>query len=374
MTQVATSAAAGDFGDLVARWDAIELRLETAEDNARKAGEAWLRDALDAAIKLEFSTIPPYLCALWSIEDQAAPAADSIRRIVQEEMLHMALACNMLVALGGTPRIAEPGFAPLYPGRLAGGVHAELEVGLAGLSDEVLRTFMIIELPEKPVQAETDELKSAAALDHDLSGHDTIGRFYDRLEVAFLILRPDFSTDRQIAGPLAWFPIRDLGDMHEAISLIKSQGEGATLTPLEHAPTAAGDVELAHFYRFLEIYARRRIEFLPDRGIWGFGSPLERPACYPMAPVPPGGHPGPGRSVPPQVAELLDRFDDRYRTLLGQLHRLWAEGDQGALVRAIDAMFSLEADARALMQIPIDPLNPSSGTYGPCFRPSGQSQ
>lgn len=370
MTGLGDTAARRDFGDLVTRWDALAPRLAADRDE----GMAWLHDALDAAIKLEFSTIPPYLCALWSVEDQSAPVADAIRRIVQEEMLHMALACNMLVAIGGTPRIAEPGFAPVYPGPLAGGVHAGLEVGLAGLSDAVLEAFMVIELPEKPAAHETDELAAwALRLDHDLAGHETIGQFYDRLERAFTCLRPALSTDRQIAGPLAWFPVRDLDDVHEAITLIKHQGEGSALAPLEHDPIRPGDIELAHYYRFLEIRAGRRIAYCPERRVWGFGAePLERPAIRPMAPVPPGGHPAPGRTVPPEVGTMLARFDERYTTLLAQLGAVWAEGDQGKLVQAIETMFSLEADARALMRIPIDPSNPASGTYGPCFRATGE--
>jgi Ferritin-like len=32
-----------------------------------------LRDALQLAMQIEFSTIPPYLCALWSIDTNADP-------------------------------------------------------------------------------------------------------------------------------------------------------------------------------------------------------------------------------------------------------------------------------------------------------------
>ena len=62
----------------------------------------WLKKSLQAAITLEFATIPPYLSALWSIKDELHPVAKSIREVAQEEMLHMALACNMLASLGVT--------------------------------------------------------------------------------------------------------------------------------------------------------------------------------------------------------------------------------------------------------------------------------
>jgi Ferritin-like len=47
-----------------------------------------LRDALQLAMQLEFSTIPPYLCALWSIDTNADPGgvAALIETIVIQEM------------------------------------------------------------------------------------------------------------------------------------------------------------------------------------------------------------------------------------------------------------------------------------------------
>ena len=365
-----------DFADLVARWDALAGGAETGgpetggpETGGTALGDArlaWLHDALDAAIKLEFSTIPPYLCALWSIEDQSSPVADSIRRIVQEEMLHMALACNMLVAVGGTPRIHEPGFAPVYPGKLAGGVHPDLTVGLGPLSPEALRAFMIIELPEVSDDPATKHLRDAAGIDFDREGHATIGEFYDRLEAAFAAIDPEFSMDRQIAGPLAWFPVRDLADVREAVSLIKHQGEGSDKAPTEYED---GPPEMAHFYRFLEIHVGRRIVHTlgPEGGRWDFGEAIAAPAVAPMAPVPPGGWPGNGPSAPPEAVSLLDAFDAAYTRLLDELGHLWAEGDQGRLIHAIEAMFALQAPARALMRIPV-PGRADGATYGPCFR------
>lgn len=95
-------------------------------------------------------------------------------------------------------------------------------------------------------------------------------------------------------------------------------------------------------------------------------------ALWSMAPVPPVGHPAPGRTAAPEVGAMLARLDARYTTLLAQLGAVWAEGDQGKLVQAIETMFSLEADARVLMRIPIDPNDPASGTHGPCFRATGE--
>jgi len=68
-----------------------------------------LEDALQTAMQLEFSTIPPYLCAQWSINSNSDPSnvAGLIQNIVIQEMLHFALAGNMLNAIGRTPSIAN---------------------------------------------------------------------------------------------------------------------------------------------------------------------------------------------------------------------------------------------------------------------------
>ena len=107
----------------------------------------WLERALQSAVSVEFSTIPPYLCALWSIKDPMHPVAKSIRNVVHEEMLHMSLACNMLTAIGRVPRINHPNAVPRYPGHIPGMVHPELRVTLSGLTDASLDVFIAIEAP-----------------------------------------------------------------------------------------------------------------------------------------------------------------------------------------------------------------------------------
>src|SRR4051812_23194509 len=112
------------------------MRLSTTRDLA------WLREALQAAVELEFFTLPPYLTALWSIQDQQHPAAATIRAVVYEEMQHMALACNLLAGIGGTPRINRSPAVPEYPRPLPGGVKPRLTVGLSGLTKDLVSVFM----------------------------------------------------------------------------------------------------------------------------------------------------------------------------------------------------------------------------------------
>src|SRR5438445_6847693 len=68
-----------------------------------------LQEHLQWAIELEHSTIPPYLCALYSIEaGHNAEAAEVLSSVMVEEMLHLTLADNLVNAVGGRPRLDIP--------------------------------------------------------------------------------------------------------------------------------------------------------------------------------------------------------------------------------------------------------------------------
>ena len=77
-----------------------------------------LKELLQAAVELELATIPPYLCALYSMRPVGNEEAKLvIRSVVVEEMLHMVLAANVLNAIGGEPRVTGD-HAPRYPHEL----------------------------------------------------------------------------------------------------------------------------------------------------------------------------------------------------------------------------------------------------------------
>jgi rubrerythrin len=310
----------------------------------------WLERALQSAVSVEFSTIPPYLAALWSIKDQMHPVAASIRNVVQEEMLHMALACNMLTAIGCVPRINDPMMVPSYPGPIPGQVHPELTVSLSGLSDASLDIFIAIEAPSQgEVTASIGQGNS----------YKTIGAFYRAILGAFRTLKPALRTERQVTGPLAYTVMADIAAVEAAISLILDQGEGSEALPeVEHTR------ELAHYYRFLEIRHGRRCSGVDAKRQPVFeGAALERPAVWPMAVVPKGGYTQ--DAVPADVWTMIDGIDQTFTLLLDRLQVVWEHGDQSALVHAIETMFGLTQQAQSLMSMKIG-NGPTH--YGPCFR------
>lgn len=323
-----------------------------------------LKAALQGAVSLEFSTLPPYLTALWSIRDNRSEVANSIREVLQEEMLHMALACNMLTAIGGTPEIRTA--VPHYPGKLPMDVHPELTVGLSGLNDDVLRAFMEIERPAHPghfasLDASRDLEKSETA-EHDPEKTDyTIGQFYDALLTTFRETQPAFRADRQITGPLAWFVIRDLDDVQRAIATIETQGEGSEGSP------DASEGNLSHYFRFAELLERKRLEQDPQTGTWRFRAPITfdlSSDVLPVGPAPIGGYDN--LTAPdPEARRLLHRFNSTYSEVVDLLDLAWREdGGQAHLWRGIGLMFDLEKSALPLMQI----ARPDGLNYGPDFR------
>lgn len=320
----------------------------------------WLKQALQTAARLEFATIPPYLCALWSLKEASGPAYESLREVVMEEMLHLGLVANMLTTLGETPAF-YPDAAPAYPCKLPGGVRPGLTIPLQGLTRSAIKdVFMEIEKPH-----------------HDISGLDdtdetdpTIGDFYTAIGDTFEQFSTAISGQRQLARNLriragvnaVLFKILTIEDVRKALHIIKEQGEGTATSPIDHAKMMAAD--LAHYFRFAELYVGRAFQIDSTTGRFDFiGDPIELPPTYPMAVVPPGGYLA--AAVPAAVAELLQEFDQTYTTMLQQLHAAWQQGQIGKLNASVATMFSMTDLATALMQQEITPGGP---TYGPCFR------
>jgi hypothetical protein len=312
-----------------------------------------LRRALQTALELEHSTIPPYLCALFSLKPGSNywPAA-VIRSIVREEMLHMALVCNLLNAVGGTPRIDQPSFVPTYPGPLPGGLRPYLTVHLRKASIEQIRdVFMGIEEPERTLEpAERHRL--------------TIGWFYRQIAKAFEDLDDDgalFSGDRarqveEWHGKGSLFAVHNLETAKRAIAEIVEQGEGAS----PHDPEAGG--EIAHYYRFEEIVRGRRM--VAHDGTFSFSGdpiPFDQEGVFPMRDDPNT------KTLPPGSAarHSSQRFDDIYGNLLTALQRVF-DGHPQELGDAIGLMYALQVSGRGLMEVPTAPG--SDTTAGPSFR------
>ena len=320
--------------------------------------DAWLKKSLQAAIELELATLPPYLCAKWSIKGGpgAQDISDLIDTVVQEEMTHLGLVCNLLKGIGGTPKIAE-GYRDNvhYPGPLPGGVRPRLTVFLSGLTKPLLHdVFMQIEFPEGgPIPF---------ALTAGGGTFPTIGAFYDAIEAEFKRRTQELDQTKQITSAAVHVAPIKLAKVSDTIDLIKSQGEGTSDNPFD----SGGDP--AHFYRFAEIYVGARLKPVPGGGFAFNGDPLPFPDTQTVAPIPRGGFP----NAATDVAPLITAFNSIFSNLLDKLDQTWQNTDLNALRDAVTLMFQLEPAAKAIMQKPLP--HSVEGFYGPDFRylPPGQ--
>ena len=327
-----------------------------------------VRVALQQAVELEHATIPVYLYALYSLDATKNPEiANIISSVAVEEMLHMTLASNILNALGGSPRIDQPGFIPAYPGPLPGGVENGLIVSLAPFSMSQLETFLNIEQPEDPLEFPTDD-QIAADLDDTDGASMTIGEFYTTISKAIAMLGDSafVSPPPNQIGPDIMFEsvvVSNVATAQQAIQIIIDQGEGTSSAPEE--VTGGG---VAHYYRFRQILEGHYLVVTSAPGV--------TPVTYAYSGVPIVFDPSGVYAVPinPKVSNYppgsaqrfaCNNFNYSYTALLMALHTLFnTTPDETQFNKAIGLMMSLKSQAKAMMSgIP----NPALLT-GPSFQ------
>lgn len=299
------------------------------------------------AIELEHATIPPYLTAMFSLKPGTETEIwDVIHSIVIEEMLHMTISSNILNALGGSPAINNAKFVPSYPGGLPMGIGDGLIVGLAAYSKkQVHDVFMQIEEPEYPLDLDckkSDPKKALAATELPDPEYDTIGEFYEALDAMIQKLAPENlpgDPEKQVTSPFfeegVLFPILTKKDASKAIDIIVEQGEGSTKTPVDF------EGELAHFYRFEELYRGIRIAKDPD-ACYGYSYsgpkiPFDPANVWPIFPNTKAAMLTPGS----EERRRVDEFNSSYHSLLDGLHQTY-NGNPHMLNATIGIMFDLK--------------------------------
>jgi hypothetical protein len=236
-----------------------------------------LREHVQIAIQLEFTTIPAYLSALYSIVDKSSLAYEVLRSIVVEEMFHVNQAANLLVGIGGHPRFTGP-VAPVYPAYLpSANKSATPYVGLYRASLPVFQNvFMAIETPapwNAPAEGEN---------------YTTIGQYYKAIDDGIETCVRKYGAPKvfqQVPGArqrsdiyLGKFGgragmVHDLRSARFGIRQIVQQGEGAvdptrTLVPDQpfgaynyygmrldgtYGPILGTPFELSHYFKFKHI-------------------------------------------------------------------------------------------------------------------------
>jgi hypothetical protein len=322
-----------------------------------------LQDAqgmLQKAIAVEFGTLPPYLYAMFSIPaGKNVAAAQLIKSVLLQEMIHMCLACNILNAIGGTPQLVPP----VYPGTLGdiGPDGKALTVHLLPFSKGAMDQGMKIEQPEeKPNFPVVERVSLTGAAPEQAV---TIGQFYEALDAFLATLDPNdwqsgndqIDDDQFFPGQL--FAVNAYPDAHRAISIIVSEGEGAKDYPFDFSE------ELAHYYRFGEVYYDKVLtKAAGDPGYqWG-PEPLgvAWTDVYPCIPDP-GTHDFSKEPAAAQAAQAA--CNGAYSRMVDAL-RLAVTGHPAQLGIAVRAMFDLRLATQAAVRTP---LNDPGTVAGPAF-------
>ncbi|KAB8196793.1 hypothetical protein FH608_008860 [Nonomuraea phyllanthi] len=322
-----------------------------------------LREHLQWAIELEHATLPPYLSALYSLDPERNPeAVEVVGSVFAEEMLHLALAANLLNAVGGRPVLDSPGMLPPHPRRLP---HGELELSLLPFGPEALEMFLNLERPAPPgAPPEADE-------------YETIGQFYDAIERGLRHLCEQLGEREVFTGD----PARQVTEVHFRQTggrLIAVDGLDSALAVLEEIVeqgegTARGEVwdgdqdifhpdreEVAHYYRFQELKAGRRYRRgdSPQSGPTGEELLVNLDAVRPMRPNPRLSDHAPDSPI--RAAQ--EEFNHTYCAVLHLLERAF-NGSPKLLGVATGTMYALKAQAQTLMRMPDE----DGATAGPTF-------
>jgi hypothetical protein len=378
---------------MISRW------LSESEPLFTRSDISSLRSLLQLAIAVEHATIPPYLCALFSIRPGSNPeVAMRIRGVVMEEMFHVALACNLLNAVGGSPALDRPGFVPRYPDHLPGGFVPDLAVSLRRCSLEQMRVFSVIEQAEGASDSDGMADVDVRGVNLDPRGMIAGGRHSRRLKEAVEHLERSYTRivgePRTVGGlfrriaraivelersgahvfsgdpshqltPAMWsgapgrlYRVTDKSSALLAIHEIVRQSGG---TPLDDPSEDRHD--LSHYFRFQEIVEGRQV-IRNAAGEWVFEGapvPFDPDGVFPMKDDPDTSALDP--SSPAAMASAL--FDQTYADLLRSLH-VATNGSPWRLNDAIGLMSSLKVQAYTLMTTPIGFESPL--TVGPSFQ------
>lgn len=223
------------------------MPIDTAEE---------LQEHLHLALEIELATIPPYLYAMYSIEDQKSEAALLIRSIVAEEMLHAALVGNVIQAVGGRVRFDDEDLAPSYPMDLPHHV-PPLELSLAPCSTDLIEhVFMVLEQPEEHnAPPEPDQFESLGQFYHalengirEISGRTDLfaeARAATQLSEASFYSPVKYDVDE--SGGLLF--VNDLDSAIRALETIVHQGEGVS----EDRWADPNHRELTHYHKLAKI-------------------------------------------------------------------------------------------------------------------------
>jgi hypothetical protein len=352
------------------------LRVDTREELVYLLGQA---------CEIEHGVMCEYLYAQFSLKrgpDEGLTDGQLARvqawektliTVIKQEMLHLALATNILTAIGAAPHFERPNFPILsrwYP--------PGVQIALVPFGERALRHFIYLERPEGMA---LDDAAGFAAARHaqplTAAGAglvavpqpwQTVGHLYRGIEAGLASLCARYGEDAVFIGParaqavtdiFEWpelIAVTDLASARQAIETIVEQGEGAR-----------GDWLKSHFGTFVGILEDLLAEQAAD------------PAFNPARPVEPAFV-----RLPPDVAsgtliedpataQVADLANGLYEVTLQVLSRYYIHHGETAagfntLARTAKHLMNwvMRDLGPVLTALPVGPSHPGQ-TAGPTF-------
>ncbi len=309
------------------------LRVESREELV------WL---LTQACELEHGLMCEYMFAQFTLkrtqeeglsaEQQAKVAAWEavIIDVTKQEMLHLALAINLLTAIGAAPHLHRPNFPILsrwYP--------PGVQIALVPFGERALRHFIYLERPEgmdlddaegfaavgRAQPLTNDDSLMAVPEDYQTVGHlyrgieHGLGRLVDRHgEAGVFIGPPQAQATTEVFEWAELTAVTDLASARAAIELIVEQGEGAR-----------GDWRNAHFGKFVALLD----DYLAARAADPGFEPA-RPVVSAYVRRPADVEADTALITDPLTAQVADLFNAIYETTLQALSRYFVHSGESA--------------------------------------------
>lgn len=295
---------------------------------------------LKEASELEHGLCCCYLFAAFSLKRDAgegltATEHEAVTRweraisgVAVQEMLHLALASNLLTAIGAAPQLRRPNFpqrSKYYP--------PSLQLTLRPFDGRTLDHFIFIERPEgmefpDAIGFEAAEVTASTPTNGGVEpvevSYRSVAELYRDIEDGLKDLSARLGEDRLFIGPpraqatntYFSFPgliaVTDLASALRAIELIVEQGEGLR-----------GDIENSHYARFLAIRGELdrlqagRPDFEPARPV------IENPFTEP-----PPDCTGYNLIDHPDARQVSDLFNGAYGLMVELLMRFFAHTEE----------------------------------------------
>jgi Ferritin-like len=339
---------------------------------------------LCAAAELEHALMCEYLFAAFSLkrsiaegltEDQLAAATrwrSTILTVAKQEMLHLAINCNLVSSLGASPHLSRPNLpqpARHYPGGV--------RLALLPFGEQALRHFLFLERPEGLDIDDAEGLAAATAavpvmtadeIAPHLQEFETVGHLYRSIEAGFRHLSDRIGEERLFLGPgeaqahgelFGWpelAPVTTCESAVRSIEAIVEQGEGSR-----------GDWRDAHFGRFVGIL-NEYLEMMEANPTLEVARPV-----LPVLVRPPETGESADLVTDATTARVADLCNVAYEVLLQLLYRLMCrvDEDDAEVTTLADVGVGLMFDvieplADLLTTLPVGPEHPGR-TAGPTF-------